>query len=72
MHKQQCSEGVDVNVTRANQFMKVFLDQVECLKKLRGKTTSDQKVTVEPVHVHRGGRAVVGAVVASRGEGEEG
>jgi hypothetical protein len=24
MHQQQCSEGVDVNVTRATQFMKIF------------------------------------------------
>ncbi|MBM4286331.1 MAG: hypothetical protein FJ128_13960 [Deltaproteobacteria bacterium] len=70
MHKQQCSEGVDVNVTRAIQFMKIFLDQVECLKKLKGKT-SHQKVTVEHVHVHQGGQAIVGAV-AHRGEGEEG
>jgi len=70
MQKQQCSEGVDVNVTRATQFMKIFLDQVECLKKLKGKT-SHQKVTVEHVHVHQGAQAVVG-VIAPRGEGEEG
>jgi hypothetical protein len=68
MHQQQCSEGVDVNVTRATQFMKIFLEQVECLKKLKGKT-SHQKVTVEHVHVHQGGQAIVWPVTA-RGEGE--
>jgi hypothetical protein len=70
MHPEQTSEGVDVNVDRAIQFMKIFLDQVECLKKLKGKT-SHQKVTVEHVTVHQGGQAIVGAV-APRGEGEEG
>jgi hypothetical protein len=34
MHPQQHSEGVDANVARASQFMKVFLEQVACLQKL--------------------------------------
>lgn len=70
MHQQQCSEGVDVNVARATQFMKIFLDQVGCLQKLKGQGPQ-QKVTVEHVHVHSGGQAVVGAVTpGGRGRGE--
>jgi hypothetical protein len=68
MHPEQHSEGVDANVARASQFMKVFLEQVACLQKLKGKE-SQQKVTVEHVHVHQGGQAIVGAV-NPRGEGE--
>ncbi|MEW6658020.1 MAG: hypothetical protein AB1424_05120 [Thermodesulfobacteriota bacterium] len=67
MHPQQHSEGVDANVARASQFMKVFLEQVACLQKLKGKA-SQQKVTVEHVHVHQGGQAIVGTVTP-RGEG---
>ena len=68
MHQQQCTEGVDANVARASQFMKVFMEQVGCLQKLRGRG-SQQKVTVEHVHVHQGGQAIVGTVTTG-GEGE--
>jgi hypothetical protein len=68
MHPEQRSEGIDINVARATQFMKIFLEQVACLQKLRGQG-SQQKVTVEHVHVHQGGQAIVGAVTPG-GEGE--
>ena len=67
MHQQQCTEGVDANVARASQFMKVFMEQVGCLQKLRGRG-SQQSVRVEHVHVNQGGQAIVGTV-APGGEG---
>lgn len=47
--------------------------QVEALQRYRGK--GQQRVTVEHVHVHQGGQAIVGAVTAggealSKSEGQ--
>jgi len=70
VHPDQNSEGIDANVARASQFMKVFLEQVTCLQKLKGQA-GQQRVTVEHVHVNQGGQAIVG-MVTPRGEGEEG
>jgi hypothetical protein len=67
----QTFEGSDANVLRAVRLLRLFNEQVELLAKLKGKT-SQQKVTVEHVHVHQGGQAIVGAVnttKADRGEG---
>ena len=52
----------------ATRLMRLNLDQIEAMQKLRG-TAGQQKVTVEHVHVHEGGQAIVGAVTADR-EGE--
>jgi hypothetical protein len=65
---------VDVNVLRATRLMRLFKEQLEALAGLRGKT-SEQKVTVEHVHVHEGGQAFVGNLtrngeVPPRGQGE--
>ena len=68
MHPEQRCDGVDANVARASQFMKVFMEQVACLQKLRGRG-SQQKVTVEHVHVHQGGQAIVGTVAPGGGGG---
>lgn len=68
MHPEQNSEKVDANVARAAQFMEIFLEQVACLQKLRGQG-SQQKVTVEHIHIHQGGQAIVGAVTPGEGEG---
>jgi hypothetical protein len=68
VHPEQSSEGIDANVARASQFMKLFLEQAACLQKLQGKT-GRQRVTVEHVTVNQGGQAIVGAVT-HRGEGE--
>src|SRR3712207_9415284 len=43
-------------------FQRTFVQQVETLAKLR--RGGEQKVTVEHVHVHAGGQAVVGAVTS--------
>ena len=40
--------------------LRTFTMQVEALQRYRGK--GQQKVTVEHVHVHAGGQAIVGAV----------
>lgn len=56
---------------RAYKLMNIFLKQIETLEKYRGKT-SQQKVIVEHVHIHKGGQAVVGHIeTKSRGEGNE-
>lgn len=45
----------------ATRLMRLQLDQIEAMQKLRGKA-GQQKVTVEHVHVYQGGQAIVGAV----------
>jgi hypothetical protein len=66
--EDQTAEGADRNVLRSVRLMRLFTEQTAALAKLKGRT-SQQKVTVEHVHVHDGGQAVVGAVNSSRGEG---
>jgi nucleoside-diphosphate-sugar epimerase len=63
--KDQTPYGIDSNTDRAARLMRVFMDQVELMQKLKGHT-SQQRVTVEHVHVHDGGQAIVGAVAGSR------
>lgn len=55
----------------ATKLQRTFVAQVEALVKL--KRGGEQKVTVEPVHVHAGGQAIVGTVTreASEGGGDE-
>lgn len=66
----QTFEGNDANVFRATRLMRLFNEQVELMAKLKGKT-SQQKVTVEHVHVHQGGQAIVGAISTTKtGQGE--
>jgi len=43
--------------------------QMEALKKYRGK--GEQKMTVEHVHVHNGGQAIVGDVHQKAGGGHD-
>jgi hypothetical protein len=69
----QYSEAVDANVLRAIRLMRVFSEQVEAVQKLKGKA-GQQRVTVEHVHVHEGGQAIVGTVTPrgpGRGEGDD-
>lgn len=68
----QTFEGSDANVLRATRLMRLFNEQLEAMSKLKGKV-GQQKVTVEHVHVHEGGQAIVGAVSTGkpdRGEGD--
>jgi hypothetical protein len=59
--EKQTFDGCDANVLRATRLMQVFNEQLEAMQRLKGKA-GQQKVTVEHVHVHEGGQAIVGAV----------
>jgi hypothetical protein len=62
---EQSFEGRRENLTQANKLSRTYAALVEALNRHRGK--GQQKVTVEHVHVHAGGQAVVGAVAAEGG-----
>ena len=49
-----------------NRLSRTFIAQMEALKKYR--TGGEQKMTVEHVHVHEGGQAIVGNVQGGRGK----
>ena len=68
----QTSAGIELSTNRADRLLRTFATQVETLKKYRSK--GEQHCTVEHVHVHSGGQAVVGAVTArgrDRGVGDK-
>jgi hypothetical protein len=60
MHSEQTFEGRRENLNQANKLSRSYAVLVEALNHHRGK--GQQKVTVEHVHVHSGGQAVVGVV----------
>jgi hypothetical protein len=60
---EQSFEGRRENLTQANKLSRTYAALVEALNRHRGK--GQQKVTVEHVHVHAGGQAVVGMVAPS-------
>ena len=64
---EQSFEGRRENLAQANKLSRTYAALVEALNRHRGK--GQQKVTVEHVHVHAGGQAVVGAV-EPEGSGE--
>ena len=64
----QTTYGKELNANLAIKFQRTFIAQIEALQRLRGK--GGQKVTVEHVHVHQGGQAIVGNV--EKGEGKNG
>jgi hypothetical protein len=47
------------------KLLRTYTAQLEALQRYRGK--GQQKVTVEHVHVHSGGQAIVGAVTGGSG-----
>jgi hypothetical protein len=57
---EQTFEGRREALNQANKLSRSFATLLETLNRYRGK--GQQKVTVEHVHVHAGGQAVVGAV----------
>ncbi len=57
---EQSFEGRRENLTQANKLSRTYAALVEALNRHRGK--GQQKVTVEHVHVHAGGQAVVGMI----------
>jgi hypothetical protein len=63
----QTFEGRRENLSQANKLSRSFAVLLEALNRHRGK--GQQRVTVEHVHVHSGGQAVVG-VVETPGGGE--
>jgi hypothetical protein len=65
---RQSFDVAESQVNRAVRLMRLHLEQLEAWQKLKGKA-GQQRVTVEHVHVHEGGRAIVGAVNAPGGGG---
>ena len=61
----QTFEGRRENLNQANKLSRTWTTLLEALNRHRGK--GQQKVTVEHVHIHAGGQAVVGNVEASKG-----
>jgi hypothetical protein len=67
MITEQTFEARRENLNQANKLSRTWATLLEALNKHRGK--GQQKVTVEHVHVHQGGQAIVGNIKASRGMG---
>ena len=57
---EQTFEGRRDNLAQANKLFRTYATLLEALNRHRGK--GQQKVTVEHVHVHSGGQAMVGVV----------
>jgi len=57
---EQTFEGRRENLNQANKLSRTYATLLEALNRHRGK--GQQKMTVEHVHVHSGGQAVVGVV----------
>ena len=68
--QNQPAEFVDANVVRATRLMRVFNEQLEAMRRLKGKA-GQQRVVVEHVTVAAGGQAIVAAITAGSG-GEAG
>jgi hypothetical protein len=60
MLDEQTFEGRREALNEANKLSRTYATLLECLNRHRGKGA--QKVTVEHVHVHEGGQAIVGNV----------
>jgi len=72
---EQTFEGRRENLSQANKLSRTYAILLDALNRHRGK--GQQKVTVEHVHVHQGGQAIVGNVERSpepehRGKTDEG
>ena len=67
MIPEQTVEGRSENLNQANKLSRTYVVLLDALNRHRGK--GQQKVTVEHVHVHSGGQAVVGMVGAPGGGG---
>ncbi|UOA20675.1 hypothetical protein DSM14862_03513 (plasmid) [Sulfitobacter indolifex] len=63
-NENQTTVGRDMALKHAHKLMALYTQQLAALDKHRGK--GRQKVTVEHVHVHPGGQAVVGNVETGR------
>ena len=65
---EQTFEGRREKPSQANKLSRTYAALLDALNRHRGK--GQQKVTVEHVHVHQGGQAIVGAV-NSAGKGSK-
>jgi hypothetical protein len=61
----QSLELAAFRLNQAGRLLRLFAMQLETLNRNRGKGPSEQKVTVQHVHVNDGGQAVVGSVHAT-------
>jgi hypothetical protein len=68
MIRDQTFEGRRESLSQANKLSRTYATLLDALNRHRGK--GQQKVTVEHVHVHAGGQAVVG-MVQSPGGGDQ-
>jgi hypothetical protein len=66
MIADQSLEGRRDNLSQANKLSRTYAVLLDALNRYRGKG-GQQKVTVEHVHVHSGGQAVVGMVQTAGG-----
>jgi hypothetical protein len=57
----QTRGGSDLCISRATKLLRLFTEQLSAMAKLKGKS-GQQKMTIEHVHVHAGGQAIVGPV----------
>lgn len=67
MLPEQTFEGRRENLNQANRCSRTYVTLLEGLRREQGKAGSEQKVTVEHVHVYQGGQAIVGAVTGGTG-----
>lgn len=65
MNREQTFEGRKENLNQANKLTRSYATMMEALSRYRGK--GQQKMTVEHVHVHAGGQAIVGNVTRPEG-----
>lgn len=65
------AEVADADIGRAERLLRLFTDQAETMQRLKGKA-GQQRVTVEHVHVHEGGQAIVGGVTVEKASGRGG
>lgn len=68
MIEQQSLEGRQANLNQGGKLSRTYTQLLDALNRHRGKT-AQQKVTVEHVHVHAGGQAMVGTIEAPPGGG---
>ena len=66
---EQTFEGRRENLSQANKLSRTYAMLLDALNRHRGK--GQQKVTVEHVHVHSGGKAVVGMVETPGGGSQQ-
>jgi len=65
MLENQTFEGRQQSLAFANKLSRTYAQQMDTLQRYRGK--GQQKMTVEHVHVHAGGQAIVGNVAGGGG-----